>query len=113
MLVAAVPFTCGLDRMEAPGQVNFRGSLTVINRTEAEVTVTSERETIQVPPCGEATDDDFPLNWWNLTSPGRDTFHSGGGVHDQHSNLVVTSLVEQRPTRPDPLPECKGLLQSG
>jgi hypothetical protein len=110
-VLAAVPQTCGLDQMEAPGQVNYRGTLTVINRTEAEVTVTSQREVISVAACSEATDDDFPLNWWDLTSAGRDTFRSGGGVHAQHSYLVVTSSVAQGEIRPDALPECRGLLQ--
>jgi hypothetical protein len=110
-LVAAVPNTCVLDRMDAPGQVNFRGTLTVINRTEAEVTVTSQREVINVPACSEATDDDFPMNWWDLTSPGRDMFHSGGGEHAAHSYLLVTSAVERLQARPNVLPACRGLLQ--
>ena len=111
MVIAAVPNTCGLDRMDGPGQVNYRGTPTVINRTEAEVTITSERRIVTVPACAEATEEDFPLNWWQLTSPGRDTFSSGGGEHAAHSYLLVTSAIERLQSRPDVLPACRGLLQ--
>jgi hypothetical protein len=61
----------------------------------------------------EATVEDFTINWWSLTSPGRDTFHSGGGDDGPASFLVVTDVVSQVDSRPDPIPACQGLLQSG
>jgi hypothetical protein len=113
LVVAAVPNTCGLDQMTGPGQVDFHGTLTVLNRTEANVTVTSQQRSFAVSACSEATEQDFPINWWDLTSPGRDTFHSGGGEKSDHLYLVVTATVESLPQRPASLPACQGLLQSG
>ena len=113
LVVAAVPNTCGLDPMTGPGQVDYHATLTVLNRTEANVTVTSQQRSFTVPACSETTEQDFPINWWDLTSPGRDTFHSGGGEHADHLYLVVTSVVEPFPERPASLPDCRGLLQSG
>jgi hypothetical protein len=113
LVVAAVPNTCGLDSMTGPGQVDYHATLTVLNRTEANVTVTSQQRSFSVPACSEATEQDFPINWWNLTSPGRDTFHSGGGESAEHLYLVITSTVESLPQRPESLPDCEGLLQSG
>lgn len=109
-LLAAVPATCS-DKLDQPGQVNFPGTLTVLNRTTAELTVASGQRQFSVPACSEATEDEFPLNWWTVTSPGRDTFHSGGGDYGPHSYLIVTSVVLQQDERPDPLPPCQGLLQ--
>lgn len=109
-VLAAVPVTCS-GELDQPGQVNYRGTLTVINRTLAEVTVASGQRQFSVPACSEATEDGFPLNWWTVTSPGRDTFHSGGGDSGPHSYLLVTSVVLQQDARPDPLPPCQGLLQ--
>ena len=108
-IFAAMPFACGAN--DQPGQVDFHGTLTVINRTIADVTVTSGPSVFTVPACGESTEPDFPLNWWELTSPGRDTFHSGGGVDGPTSFLLVTDVVDQSGQRPDPLPACEGLLQ--
>ena len=99
--------------MRGPGQVDYHATLTVLNRTEADVTVTSQQRSFTVPACSEATEQDFPINWWDLTSPGQDTFHSGGGESVEHLYLVVTSTVESFPQRPDLLPDCEGLLQSG
>jgi hypothetical protein len=113
LVIAAVPNTCGLDPMTGPGQVDYHATLTVLNRTEADVTVTSQQRGFSVPACSEATEQDFPINWWNLTSPGRDTFHSGGGESAEHLYLVVTSTVQSLPERPESLPDCRGLLQSG
>ena len=113
LVIAAVPNTCGLDPMTGPGQVDYHGTLTVMNRTEANVTVTSQQRSFSVPACSEGTEQDFPINWWDLTSPGRDTFHSGGGESVEHLCLVVTATVEPFPERPESLPDCRGLLQSG
>jgi hypothetical protein len=111
LLVMATAFgSCGND---GPGQVDFHGTLTVLNRTTAEVTLTSGDREVQVPACDEATVSDFTINWWTLTSPERDTFHSGGGDYGPASFLVVTDVVSQVDSRPDPLPDCEGLLQSG
>ena len=96
------------------GQPNFRAAVTIINRTTADITVSSGEGgqlEIVVPACGELTNEDFPVNWYEVTSPGRDTFHSGGGISAQHSFVLVTSVVAQQETRPDPLPACEGLLQ--
>ena len=96
------------------GQPNYRATVTIINRTTADVTVSSGEGgqlEIVVPACGELTDEDFPVNWYDVTSPGRDTFHSGGGISAAHSFVLVTSVVAQQETRPDPLPACEGLLQ--
>ncbi len=109
VVLAGVPFSCGAN--DQPGQVEFLGTLTVINRTVAEVTVTSGPRVFNVPACDEVTESDFPLNWWDLTSSGRDTFHSGGGDYGPTSYLLVTDVVEQRVARPNPLPACEGLLQ--
>lgn len=111
LALAAVPNTCGLDPMTGPGQVDYHATLTVLNRTEADVIVTSQQRSFTVPACSEATELDFPINWWDLTSPGRDTFHSGGGEHADHLYLVVTSVVEPSSERPASLPDCRGLLQ--
>lgn len=110
VIIGAVAGYC--ESRDQPGQVDYRGVLTVINRTEAQVTVTSAARSFTVPACAEKTEEDFPLNWWSLTSRGRDTFHSGGGDEGPHSYLVVTSFVSQQDHRPDPLPPCQGLLQA-
>jgi hypothetical protein len=97
-----------------PGQPGYRGTITVLNRTTAVVTVSSGEGgqiEIVVPACGEMTHEDFPINWWQVTSPGRDTFHSGGGDSGSDTYLIVTSVVDQQDVRPDPLPACEGLLQ--
>ena len=113
LVLAAVPNTCGLDQMTGPGQVDYHATLTVLNRTEANVTVTSQQRTFTVPACSEATEQNYPINWWDLTSPGRDTFHSGGGESVEHLYLVVTATVQPLPKRPESLPDCRGLLQPG
>jgi hypothetical protein len=111
LAVAAVSMFGGCD-LGMPGQVNYQGTLTVLNRTTAELTVTSGPQIrFTVPACDEITREDFPINWWHVTSPGRDTFQSGGGDYGPHSYLVVTSFVKQQDQRPDPLPACEGLLQ--
>lgn len=102
--------SCGSD---GPGQPDFHGTLTVLNRTTAQVTLTSGGREVRVQACDEATVTDFPINWWSLTSPGRDSFHSGGGDYGPASFLVVTDVVSQVDSRPAPLPDCQGLLQSG
>jgi hypothetical protein len=112
LMIAAVPLTCG-DQFDGPGQANYRGTLTVINRTEAEVTLISQAITITVPPCAEATADGALINWWNVTSPGRDMFRSAGGHYEGHSYLIVTNVVRQVDARPPDLPACVGLLQPG
>ena len=101
---------CGTD---GPGQVDLHATLTIINRTTAQVTVSSGPRDVHVQACHEETVTDFPINRWSLTSPGRDTFHSGGGDDGPASFLVVTDVVSQVEARPDPLPACRGLLQPG
>ena len=109
LVVVAVIGGCDVG---LPGQVSYLATVTVLNRTTAEVTVESGTEFhFTVPACEEATQERFPINWWTVTSPGRDTFHSGGGDSGSHSYLVVTSFVVQTDQRPDPLPVCDGLLQ--
>ena len=110
VLIAAVAFDCGLGH-SAPGQVDFTGTMTVLNRTIEDVTLASGARTLTVPACGEATATDFPMNWWSITAPGRDMFHSGGGFKAATAFVVVTPAVEQVETRPDPLPPCEGRLQ--
>jgi hypothetical protein len=110
-LIAGLPLTCGNN--DGPGQSGFRGTLTVINRTEAEVTLMSGPHTLTVPACGEGDAAGALINWWNVTSPGRDMIHSGGGVEEHHSYLIVTRVVRQVPSRPVDLPACIGLLQGG
>ena len=111
LLVMAVALgSCGND---GPGQVDFHGRLTILNRTVAEVTLLSGQREVTIPACEEATATDFPLNWWELTSPGRDHVHSGGGDYGPASFLIVTDVVTQVDARPDPLPACEGLLQPG
>jgi hypothetical protein len=107
---------CGLGGSDGsmPGQPGYRATMTILNRTEAPVTVSSGEGgpiEVAVPPCGEVTQPDFPVNFWQVTSPGRDTFHSGGGVSSALSFAVVTETVTQQERRPNPLPPCKGLLQ--
>jgi hypothetical protein len=97
-----------------PGQPNYRATMTVLNRAMAVVTISSGEGghvEYDVPACGEATFDDFPVNWWELTSPGRDTFLGPGGVSVSHTYLVVTTATSSSDVRPDPLPPCQGLLQ--
>src|SRR3954451_12300396 len=103
-MIAAVPLTCGNN--DGPGQANYRGTLTVINRTQAEVTLISQAVTLTVPPCAEASADGALINWWNVTSPGRDMIRSGGGVYEKHSYLIVTNVVRQVASRPADLPAC-------
>jgi hypothetical protein len=110
-ILAAAAETCGLDQLSGPGQASFRGTLTILNRTEREITVTGEGRVVAVPPCDEATVQDFPLNSWNLASPGRDSFHAGGGFGREQAFLVVTNVPAQLERRPDPLPPCDGLVQ--
>ena len=111
--LAAVLLLVGCD-VGLAGQPNYRAAVTIINRTTADITVSSgeggQLEMV-VPACGELTNEDFPVNWFEVTSPGRDTFHSGGGISAKHSFVLVTSVVAQQETRPDPLPGCAGLLQ--
>jgi hypothetical protein len=110
-VLALVLAVCGCD-VGLPGQVSYLSGLTVLNRTTAEITVESGTEFLfTVPACAEATQERFPINWWTVTSPGRDTFHSGGGDSGPHSYLVVTTVVAQLDQRPNPLPGCEGLLQ--
>jgi hypothetical protein len=98
--------------MCSDGGLNYQATLTVLNRTTAEVIVVSGNDyKFSVPACDEVTREKFPVNQWLVTSPGRDTFGSGGGVSASHSYLVVTSFVTQQNQRPDPLPPCVGLLQ--
>jgi hypothetical protein len=108
LVVAAMPM-CEFGQ---PGQASFKATLTVLNRTTAEVIVVSGNDyEFSIPACDEVTREDFPINQWRVTSPGRDTFASGGGDYGPHSYLVVTSFVTQQDQRPDPLPPCEGLLQ--
>lgn len=108
-LVAAVPRTCG-STADAPGQPEYRATITILNRTEALVVVTAGALVIDVPPCEEATREDFPVNFWQVTSPGSDTFRGGGGIAETHSYILVADVVGQFAKRPDPLPECRGRL---
>jgi len=62
LVVAAVPNTCGLDPMTGPGQVDYHATLTVLNRTEANVTVTNQQRSFTIPACSETTEQDFPIN---------------------------------------------------
>ncbi len=112
LVIGAVSFG-GCD-FGMPGQASYQATLTVINRTTAELTVSpryGSQIQFTVPSCDEITREDFPINGWQVTSPGRDTFGSGGGDYGPHAYLVVTSFVTQQDQRPDPLPPCEGLLQ--
>lgn len=112
VLAATVILTLGIGACLS--SVDHRGELTVINRTTAKVIVTSGDLELEVQACDEATASDFPLNWWQVTSPGTDTFHSGGGAQGAQSYLLVTSGVpSQTDQRPEQLPPCEGLLQPG
>lgn len=112
ILIAAVPASCG-DGFDAPGQGNYRATLTVFNRTEREVTLFSQDRTITVPPCAEVDAENFLINSWQVTSLGRDMIRSAGGHSEPHSYLIVTAVVRQVDSRPDALPVCTGLLQPG
>lgn len=97
-----------------PGSPHYLATLTVYNRTIAEVQVSSGeggQRAFTVPACGEVTQPNFPVNWWWLGSEGRNTFHSGGGINAAQSFIVVTSTPTQSETRPVTLPACTGLLQ--
>lgn len=101
-------------RGTSPGTPGYMATMTVFNRTVAEVRVwTGEggQRSFTVPPCGEATAAAFPVNFWWLSSDGRDTFHSGGGIEVPQSFVVVTDTPSQVETRPPSLPPCAGLLQ--
>lgn len=113
VVLALIPALSGCN-VGLPGQPNYRATITVFNRTEAVLIVeTGEGGHVKfdVPACGEVTHEDFPINWWQVTSPGRDTFHSGGGQSGPHAFVIVTSFVTQQDVRPDTLPACEGLLQ--
>jgi hypothetical protein len=110
-ILAAAAETCGLDQLNGPGQASYRGTMTIFNRTEQEITVTAEGRVVTVAACEEATAEDFLLNSWNLTSPGRDAFHGGGGFSSLQAFLVVTNVPTQTDQRPGSLPACEGLLQ--
>ena len=95
-------------------QINpVKGVMTVINRTEAEVILTSEGHELRVPACSEASMPDMRLNSWQLTSPGRDTFGSGNSLAGPQSYMVVTRSVTVSDDRPTSVPKCEGLLQPG
>jgi hypothetical protein len=108
--LGALPVTCA-GSGTAPGEVNYRAPLTVLNRTTAEVIVYSQAVTINVPACQEIDVPNFLINSWQVTSPGRDMIRSAGGHSEEHSYLIVTGVVRQVAARPDPLPDCNGLLQ--
>ena len=111
IVIAAVPAGCVGDQS---GGTSYRGTVTILNRTTAPVTVASAEGgpiEVTVPACDEVTRAGFPVNWWTATSPGRDTFHSGGGFSVPQSFIVVTDVVTQQKTRPNPVPPCQGLLQ--
>jgi hypothetical protein len=110
VLIAALPVSCG-TAFDSPGEQNYRTEATVINRTEREVDVFSQLGTINVPACGEVDVPNFPVNSWNVTSPGSDMIRSAGGHSERHSYLVVMQVVRQVDSRPDPLPVCTGVLQ--
>ena len=110
LLIAALPAMCG-DRFDAPGQGNYRATLTVFNRTEREVSLLSQDRTITVPPCAEVEEQNVLINSWQVTSPGRDMIRSTGGHSEAHSYVIVTGVVRQVDSRPDALPPCTGLLQ--
>lgn len=112
LLIAAVPAMCG-DRFDAPGQGNYRATLTVFNRTEREVSLLSQDGAITVPPCEEVEAQNVLINSWQVTSPGRDMIRSVGGHAEPQSYLIVTEVVRQVDARPGPLPDCTGLLQPG
>ena len=95
------------------GQVGYRATITVLNRTTEDVVVWSGEGghvEISVPPCDEATRSDFPINFWWLSAAGGQPFHSGGGVSDSHSYIVVTQSIAQVDVRPVPLTPCEGVL---
>jgi hypothetical protein len=115
IVAAFALLSCRWVEVGQPGQASYRATITVLNRTTAEVIVWSGeggQVRFSVPACDEVTREDFPINFWNLTSPGQDSYHSGGGVKEEHSFLIVTSFVTQQDERPDPLPPCEGLLSS-
>jgi hypothetical protein len=109
--LAAVPATCAGDQFDRPGQANFRGTITVLNRTEGPVTLASETRTLEVPPCQQATLEDGLVNFWTLTSPGGGSFRAGGGHAAPNTFLMVTAAVQQVDELPGVLPPCKGLLE--
>jgi len=111
IIAAAIASGCAIG---LPGQPNYRATMTVLNRTTALVMISSGEGghvEYEIPACGEATFDEFPVNWWELTSPGRDTLLGRGGVSAAHTFLVVTTVASSSDVRPDPLPPCEGLLQ--
>jgi hypothetical protein len=110
VMIAALPVSCG-SSFDNPGEQNYRTVATVINRTEREVQVFSQGGTINVAACGEVDFPNFPINSWNITSPGSDMIRSVGGHSEPHSYLIVTQVVRQVDSRPDPLPVCSGVLQ--
>lgn len=99
----------------SPGSPHYLATMTVINRTTAEIDVWSGeggQRSFNVPACGETTQANFPVNWWWLSSPNRNTFHSGGGVSSSWSYVVVTDVPNQTAARPAVIPPCAGLLQA-
>lgn len=97
-----------------PGGVGYMATITVINRTTAEIRVWSGQggqHSFTVPACGEVTRDAFPVNWWWLGADGRNSFHSGGGISSGQSFVLVTNTPAQTSERPTTLPPCAGLLQ--
>jgi hypothetical protein len=105
-MITAVPLTCGNN--DGPGQAGYRGTLTVINRTETEVTLMSQAITLTVPPCAEGTAEGALINWWNL-SFGRDSARSEGGHYEKHSYVIVAArTVRQVDARPADLAACGG-----
>lgn len=113
-ILATVAGVSGCTNVGLPGQPSYRATITVLNRTMSDVIVESGEGgnvAFTVPACGEMTRQDFPINFWWLTSPGGNRFHSGGGASGSHSYVIVTSTVAQQDARPDQLPPCEGLLQ--
>ncbi len=108
-MVAALPLTCGsLDR---PGQVDYRATLTLINRTERDITLFSQNAQTTVAACQEVTLNGISINSWQLASPGREMIHSGGGHGEPHSYLIVSGVANQVAARPAQLPLCIDPLQ--
>ena len=109
-LVAATPLSCGAQ--DQPGQGDYRATLTVYNRTDTAVELTSGTVVLAIPPCSESTITDFPINHWDVS--GSDALqHSGGGHDEAHSYLIVeVDGTTQVPTRPGSLPDCSGRAPS-
>lgn len=113
-MILAAAASCDPGGGSGPGAPGYMATMTVFNRTTAEVRVWTGQggqRSFTVPACGEATAANFPVNFWWLGSEGRNAFHSGGGIDAPQSFVVVTDTPSQTEALPSTLPPCAGLLQ--